>query len=328
MQGFINHCRLAHQRDFQTHDHAAAACGAPFDSTGYDGPMPPPRSTKASKYHKSVQPTLPKASRPNPNTKAAPKADKKKTSPAVVTAVVEEATNTLQTGPLTPPLQAEDITLQKTIQTSHLKKYLSKKQVDVENLDTMVEEAVNRVGMVEESEGEEDDGDEAGKKDQVGIGAGISERQPETGPKQIDGQDAPAETIDVDMMDFQVNTDTGNSKEASLSVNTRLAVESTAIDSAYGGSETIADTLDASNPIQMFTPDNKISDKEGEEQEQQRPTSRRSNAGLHQSPRTPVAPNPVRMGTRAHPSPESKNPTTRHSARLTGATKASPGKRT
>ncbi|KAK6535188.1 hypothetical protein TWF694_001658 [Orbilia ellipsospora] len=177
MQGFINHCRLAHQRDFQTHDHAAAACGTPFDTTKYDGPLPPPRNNKSSKYASlSAHPAVPKPSRAAVNTKAAPKANKKKNGAAPPGS---EAANIVQAGPLTPPLQAEDVTLQKTIQTSHLKEYLSKKQMEVENLDVMVEEAVNRVGMVDESEGEEEEGEDTNDVVQT------NQKQPVSGQKPV-----------------------------------------------------------------------------------------------------------------------------------------------
>src|SRR4051812_5648940 len=49
-QGFINHCRLAHGRDFATHDLAADECGIAFDTTGVDPSLlPPMRTARGSK---------------------------------------------------------------------------------------------------------------------------------------------------------------------------------------------------------------------------------------------------------------------------------------
>lgn len=346
MQGFINHCRLAHQRDFQTHDHAAAVCGAPFDLTGYAGPLPPPRSNKASKFvSSSIPPAGQKPTKPGSNTKkaAAAKATKKKTGAA---AVADESA-LLSTGPLTPPLQAEDITLRKTIQTSHLKEYLGKKRIDVDNLDMMVEEAVNRVGIFdEESEGEEEDGEEVAisgavaaagtnKKKQKAITkiATTKIAEPQVAPRaaiqlappagflQVEPpatlhQPAPA---DVAMMDLTIDTSVGNAGTP-ISVNDQITPGSGgAVDSAYEGSEAVVELADSSCSIQVVIPENKRDDGE-----QTRPVSRRSNPGSsRQSPRTPVAPTlSARMGTRAHPSPENDNATTRHSARLAESGKA------
>ncbi|KAK6517311.1 hypothetical protein TWF281_003970 [Arthrobotrys megalospora] len=334
MQGFINHCRLAHQRDFQTHDHAAAVCGAPFDLTGYTGPLPPPRSNKASKYvSSSVPPAGQKPTKSGSNTKkAAAKASKKKTGAAVVA----DESSLLSTGPLTPPLQAEDIALRKTIQTSHLKEYLGKKRIDVDNLDMMVEEAVNRVGIVEdESEGEDEDEEVVPQVAVVGAGTNKKKQKatttqvapqpeiqlapptglPQAEPPAILHQPAPA---DVVMMDLTIDTSVGNAG-AVASVNDQTTPGSGgAVDSAYEGSEAIVDLAESSSSIQVVIPESKGDDG--------RPVSRRSNPGSsRQSPRTPVAPTlATRMGTRAHPSPENESSTARYSTRLADAVRASP----
>ncbi|KAK6338290.1 hypothetical protein TWF730_002354 [Orbilia blumenaviensis] len=359
MQGFINHCRLAHQRDFQTHDHAAAVCGAPFDLTGYAGTLPPPRSNKASKYvSSSVPPAGSRTTKSGSSAKNSAKATKKKTSAAVIA----DESSVLSTGPLTPPLQAEDITLRKTIQTSHLKEYLGKKRIDVDNLDTMVEEALNRVGIVEE-ESEADDEAEDEDEKVVVVASGTNKKKQKVTPKvptattattkvtniasaavgATDPQVAPQPEVqlappagvpqteppaavrqpsparDVVMMDLTIDTSVGNNGSL-ISTNDQTTPGSGAVDSAYEGSEAIVDLSEPS--IQVIIP------AKGEDGEQTRPVSRRSNPGSsRQSPRTPVAPTlPTRMGTRAHPSPENENSSVaRYSTRLADVVKASPG---
>ncbi|KAF3905755.1 hypothetical protein AA313_de0203029 [Arthrobotrys entomopaga] len=331
MQGFINHCRLAHQRDFQTHDHAAAACGTPFDTTKYDGPLPPPRSNKASKYASlSAQPAAPKPSRATVNAKAAPKANKKKNGG---TPQVSEPTNIVQAGPLTPPPQADDVTLQKTIQTSHLKQYLWKKQMEVENLDAMVEEAVNRVGMVdEESEDEEEDSEDTNDVAKRTQKQTKSSHQPVTSaPILVQGpeshvpkpRNAPSQPIDVDMVDAPVET-TLQTNTVDPPTSDVPTTETVAAETNYESIQAATGAGEVSMPVQATTPVNKTHD---EEEEQPRPTSRRSNQSSRQSPRTPIAPAPVRMGTRAHPSPDADQHNTRHSARLADAGKPNPSKR-
>lgn len=49
-QGFINHCRIAHKREYKTHDEAAMHCGQPLDA---DDPVPPPAATVAPKSRKA-----------------------------------------------------------------------------------------------------------------------------------------------------------------------------------------------------------------------------------------------------------------------------------
>ncbi|KAJ6264341.1 hypothetical protein Dda_0486 [Drechslerella dactyloides] len=312
MQGFINHCRLAHQRDFQTHDHAAAACGTPFDPTGYEGQLPPPRSSRAASKYANT-PTAPKAGRNGSNKKATPKPNNKK-----IGAVVAEdsSISNLQNGPLTPPFNPEELSIPKTIQTSHLKEYLSKRHMPVENLDTMVEEAVNRVGMVDESDG--DEMEEAEEEVMKGAGGGISEKPVDTTPAPAPAaaplQDNRPQTTDVEMMDTPVERMIEVKGDRIISVNPKnLTVDTTAVDSAYEGSEDITDVSETSNSVRMIAPQ---SNREADREEASRPSSRRSNTATRQSPRTPVAPTPVRMGTRAHPSPDGDGSGTRHSARL------------
>ncbi|KAF3121934.1 hypothetical protein TWF569_002455 [Orbilia oligospora] len=376
MQGFINHCRLAHQRDFQTHDHAAAVCGGPFDLTGFTGSLPPPRTNKASKNVSASAPAGQRSTKSGPNTKPsasknsatkisaakapgakglAKNASKTKTSAAAaaVAAVVDES-SLMSTGPLTPPLQAEDIALRKTIQTSHLKEYLGKKRIDVDNLDMMVEEAVNRVGIVEEESEADDEAEEeapvvapttkqkkqkatpkatsratpkvAAATTTMKAGEPQAAPQPEvqpTTPAEIPQVGPPAAVrqpvpTDVAMMDLTIDTSVGNTGNV-ISANDQITPGSGAVDSAYEGSEAIVDLSEPS--IQVVIP------ARGEEGEQSRPVSRRSNPGSsRQSPRTPVAPTlPTRMGTRAHPSPENESSnTTRYNTRLADAGKASP----
>ncbi|KAK6510031.1 hypothetical protein TWF481_004744 [Arthrobotrys musiformis] len=346
MQGFINHCRLAHQRDFQTHDHAAAVCGAPFDLTGFTGTVPPPRNNRASKHVSSAStPASQRVVKSGSSTKNSAKATtKKKASPAVVA----DESSLMSTGPLTPPLQAEDIALRKTIQTSHLKEYLGKKRVDVDNLDMMVEEAVNRVGIVEEESEADDEGEE-----EVApvVAAGNNKKKQKATPKathkaatattrvaepqvapQPEVQLAPPAGVpqteppaavrqpahaDVVMMDLTIDTSVGNAGTV-LSVNDQTTPGSGAADSAYEGSEAIVDLAEPS--IQVVIP------AKGEEGEQSRPVSRRSNTkSAQQSPRTPVAPAATRMATRAHPSPENEGSNaSRYSTRLTEVVKAVP----
>ncbi|KAF3924205.1 hypothetical protein ABW21_db0202013 [Orbilia brochopaga] len=268
MQGFINHCRLAHQRDFQTHDHAAAACGTPFDTTGYDGQLPPARSSRAA--------------------------------------------SNLQTGPPTPPFNPEDFHIPKTIQTSHLKEWLSKKRMEVENIDTMVEEAVNRVGIVDESDGDEEEGE-----GEVSNDAGISEKPadatPAPAPAAAPPQDSRPQANDVKMMDAPIEKTIEVKGDRIISVTTKpLTIDTAVVGPAHEAQEAIVEVSEISESTRTIAPQNKEADKEASP----RPSSRRSNAAARQSPRTPVGPAPPRMGTRAHPSPDAEASVTRHSARL------------
>ncbi|KAH6609700.1 ada hat complex component 1 [Trichoderma cornu-damae] len=48
-QGFINHCRIAHKRDFKSHEEAAVRCGQPYDaSEGGNAPKDSKASTPSS----------------------------------------------------------------------------------------------------------------------------------------------------------------------------------------------------------------------------------------------------------------------------------------
>ncbi|EWC45768.1 hypothetical protein DRE_05105 [Drechslerella stenobrocha 248] len=328
MQGFINHCRLAHQRDFQTHDHAAAACGTPFDPTGYEGQLPPPRNSRASKYTNTSTGT-PKANRSSSNIKKAPKPNSKKNGAAIP--MESNGGTLLPTGPLTPPLQAEDLSLQKTIQTSHLKEYLSRKQMEVENLDTMVEEAVNRVGMVEESEGDEEEGEEVTKdvvRSSMKVG-GTSKKKTEvaSAPTPAHLQGEPPSLVDVQMTGLSVESTV--TVEDTNMVSAPAKADAAAADSAYEGSEDITDVSEVSGSVRMVAPRTDLfrqdEEQSGNGEEQSRPSSRRSNTTARQTPRTPVA--APRMGTRAHPSPDAENHLTRHRTRLAEAGISSPGKR-
>ncbi|KAK6339038.1 hypothetical protein TWF696_009834 [Orbilia brochopaga] len=312
MQGFINHCRLAHQRDFQTHDHAAAACGTPFDPTGYDGQLPPPRSSRAASKYANT-PTAPKnGGRNTSNQKVTPKPNVKKSSTGVAEGGNNNNSN-LQTGPPTPPFNPEELSIPKTIQTSHLKEYLSKKQVAVENLDSMVEEAVNRVGMVDESDGDEDEAEEEIAKD-AGFTENPVDKSPAPAPAAAPQQDKSPETTDVEMMDTPPVERTIEVKgDRIISVTPRsLTVDTAAVDSIHEGNEDMAEVSESSNSRMTTSQNNQEADREPSS----RPSSRRSNTAARQSPRTPVAPTPARMGTRAHPSPDAETPSTRHSARL------------
>ncbi|KAI5778242.1 hypothetical protein EDC01DRAFT_368051 [Geopyxis carbonaria] len=75
-QGFINHCRIAHQTEFPSHDAAAEACGQPIDEddqalisplqrTTLDGPARHTRQTQLSKAPAQIPPPLMMGSRRN-----------------------------------------------------------------------------------------------------------------------------------------------------------------------------------------------------------------------------------------------------------------------
>ncbi|KAL7793572.1 hypothetical protein V8C37DRAFT_378290 [Trichoderma ceciliae] len=54
-QGFINHCRIAHKRDFKSHEEAAVHCGQPYDAS---------EGGNISKDNKASAPSLPSTSTP------------------------------------------------------------------------------------------------------------------------------------------------------------------------------------------------------------------------------------------------------------------------
>ncbi|KAF3936437.1 hypothetical protein ABW19_dt0204679 [Dactylella cylindrospora] len=340
-QGFINHCRLAHHREFLNHDAAAAACGSPFDITGYEGSLPPPRSNRGLKNTGAAQTAAaPKAGRKN--TKKAPKVNNKNATPAIVA-----PSKVAPTGPLTPPLQAEDLSLAKTIQTNHLKDYLSMKKMDVENLDTMVEEAVNRVGVVDESEGDDDDGEEIGKVDIIASTTKVKETRvlAENSSRSVAMANIQTQVADNDvvMADMSESVPKAADDVNDISPDFQSALGNPASDSGFGGSEDVTEASDTSHSVLAATTldktditaitepsdiDQTISaaimetevHKEDVEEEQARPTSsssRRSTMSVRSSPRANTSA-PSRMSTRSHQTPAAEAHVTRHSARLAG----------
>lgn len=49
IQGFINHCRIAHRRDFKSHEEAAIRCGQPYDASEVKTPATPKPASEEPK---------------------------------------------------------------------------------------------------------------------------------------------------------------------------------------------------------------------------------------------------------------------------------------
>jgi len=193
-QGFINHCRIAHQREYSSHDAAAFDCGVVIDetmeqplispslTTPLDGPsrntrqtQPNPFNTPYTSFGSSrrssvmenssmpdlIIPTTPVPVTPKSITpKAAPNAGQRKNGGRRA-AMTTPKTQDLEKGArrlLTPPLDT------KTYQTPHLEGLLKRKKIRV-NLQQMVTEVKSGVLNWDDESGSEV---EAGAGDTVG----------------------------------------------------------------------------------------------------------------------------------------------------------------
>lgn len=54
IQGFINHCRIAHRRDFKSHEEAAIRCGQPYDASEVKTPATPKPASEEPKPQSST----------------------------------------------------------------------------------------------------------------------------------------------------------------------------------------------------------------------------------------------------------------------------------
>lgn len=177
-QGFINHCRIAHQREYASHEAAALACGQPVEETeeGFAlyprNPVDPPsRNTRQTQQAISPQSSysstprgsisgpsgapvpglLPPKVAPTPKNKTT--AAQRKTGNRGTRAVMTTASRPVEGSrrPPTPPIDAL------TFKTPHLEGLLKRKKIEVD-LATMVKEVKGqRINWDDHASSEEDD---------------------------------------------------------------------------------------------------------------------------------------------------------------------------
>lgn len=230
-----------------------------------------------------------------------------------------------QTGPLTPPLQADDISHPKVIKTSHLKIFLNTKNVEVDNIDVMAEEAVNRVGVVEDSEDDESI-DEAPKPNILQEGSG----------RAMEGHVLSRTTVSTTNQIPAVDEDTEMTEASSGPQSLKL--ESHAAENTGEGANKIEPPSPVYHhePVELSSRRHSVASVEDEAHgDDQRPTSsssRRSTMTTRSNPRSAsgVASQPTRMATRSQPTGQAQSaaqpaaqvvtqvesPSKRHSARI------------